>query len=469
MSQSAITVEDCKTFLVADLKDQLKSRNASTIGKKAELLQRLIELVKLEICSTPTIEAPIQENTPEISSVIEKIDELPKSIEIDSTIQICDKNDHNVAISVEQGSVIESSIETNAANELSSSPAAEVTPSDSENVVVEVEKDIIVDAVTANEVVSSIDSPSNKDIPEVVPDAVKVVSLNEIIKTNLKKKIALSIQEDAAKGDAYTKTSFVRIDNFQRPLHMKLLLKWFEETLGLSGLSEENVWLNGIKSHCYVDLSSVEQAEICIARATGLKFPATSSKSLVASFTCVSAKDAPMSVEAQRRPEEWKAFREEPAAQAQTHSSSTPAASVGVKRKMEDVGGQMLKKAVEMATTGAAKSPRPITPSAGGGAGGSAGSFGEDAAATGFLTRKHKLELGLLLSGDDENVNATDSLAGSPRATRPLPPPPPVLSLDDLFKKTKTTPCLYWLPAPLEKRLKTKASIRSRDVQGLLG
>lgn len=458
MSQSTITIEDCKKFLVAELKDQLKSRNASTLGKKAELLERLLELVKLELCSPPTIVvAPIQENTPEIT---EKGDELPKSsIDIDSTIQI---QDNGVETSQEQGSILESSIESNMATE-----PAEVKPSDSENLVVEVDKDISVDVATVNEAVPSIEIPTSEDIPEVVPDAVKESSLNEIIKTNLKKKIALSIQEDPIKGDASNRTSFVRIDNFQRPLHLKLLLKWFEETLGLSGISEENVWLNGIKSHCYVDLPSIEQAEICIARATGLKFPATSSKSLVASFTRVSAKDAPTSTEAQRRPEDWKAFREESA--VQTHSGSTPAAAtVGVKRKMEDVGGQMLKKAVEMATTGAAKSPRPSTPSAGSGGGGATGSFGEDAAATGFLTRKHKLELGLLVASDDENANATES----PRAMRPpqlLPPLPPVLSLDDLFKKTKTVPCIYWLPAPLEKRLKTKASIRSRELQGRLG
>ena len=456
MSQAAITIEDCKKFLVAELKDQLKSRNASTIGKKAELLERLLELVKLELCSPPTIVvAPIQENTPEIT---EKGDELPKSsIEVDSTIEM---QDNGVETSEEQGSILEISIESNMATE-----PEEVKPSDSETLVLEVEKNISVDVATVNEAVPSIEPPTNEDIPEVVPDVVKESSLNEIIKTNLKKKIALSIQEDPIKGDASNR--FVRIDNFQRPLHLKLLLKWFEETLGLSGISEENVWLNGIKSHCYVDLPSIEQAEICIARATGLKFPATSSKSLVASFTRVSAKDAPTSAEAQRKPEDWKAFREESA--VQTHSSSTPAATVGVKRKIEDVGGQMLKKAVEMATTGAAKSPRLITPSAGSG-GGATGSFGEDAAATGFLTRKHKLELGLLVASDDENANA--NATESPRAMRPpqlLPPQPPVLSLDDLFKKTKTVPCIYWLPAPLEKRLKTKASIRSREVQGRLG
>ena len=43
-----ITVEQAKTFLVADLKAALKERGASIVGKKAELFERLCQLLEEE-------------------------------------------------------------------------------------------------------------------------------------------------------------------------------------------------------------------------------------------------------------------------------------------------------------------------------------------------------------------------------------------------------------------------------------
>jgi hypothetical protein len=45
------TTEDTKKMLVVDLKEELKKRGASQQGKKAELLQRLNELLEKENCS----------------------------------------------------------------------------------------------------------------------------------------------------------------------------------------------------------------------------------------------------------------------------------------------------------------------------------------------------------------------------------------------------------------------------------
>jgi hypothetical protein len=49
-----LTTEDTKKMLVADLKEELKKRGASQQGKKAELLQRLNEILEKENCSPST-------------------------------------------------------------------------------------------------------------------------------------------------------------------------------------------------------------------------------------------------------------------------------------------------------------------------------------------------------------------------------------------------------------------------------
>jgi hypothetical protein len=56
-----LTVEDTKKMLVVDLKNELKMRGASTTGKKAELLERLTELMEKEKPNR-TEELPIRSN-----------------------------------------------------------------------------------------------------------------------------------------------------------------------------------------------------------------------------------------------------------------------------------------------------------------------------------------------------------------------------------------------------------------------
>ena len=44
----------------------------------------------------------------------------------------------------------------------------------------------------------------------------------------------------------------------------------------------------------------------------------------------------------------------------------------------------------------------------------------------------------------------------------PEPQQPPTLSLDQLFKKTKAAPSIYWLPASVERQAKNKARASAR-------
>ena len=111
--------------------------------------------------------------------------------------------------------------------------------------------------------------------------------------------------DDSSTGTASARKRSVRIDNFQRPLTDKLLFEWLKATLGYE-LSKEVLWMNKIKTHCYIDFDSLELAEACIAAVTGLKVNSKHTQHLVASMTEISAAQAETSVEGNMKPNEWK-------------------------------------------------------------------------------------------------------------------------------------------------------------------
>lgn len=86
-------------------------------------------------------------------------------------------------------------------------------------------------------------------------------------------------------------TKHVRIDNFQRPLNVRGLVTWLSNLCQLQ-ISENAVWLNSIKSYCYVDFDSIEEAEKCMEKISGARFPVTNPLILIVNYTNVSAKDA---------------------------------------------------------------------------------------------------------------------------------------------------------------------------------
>lgn len=95
----------------------------------------------------------------------------------------------------------------------------------------------------------------------------------------------------------------IRIDNFQRPLLNKCLISWLEE---LCGHSDFDIWLNPIKTHCYLTFTSVDAARYCLEKVQGKKFDHLQRLPLVASFTTVSSKEAPTSSEAALPPKEYR-------------------------------------------------------------------------------------------------------------------------------------------------------------------
>jgi chromosome segregation ATPase len=109
-------------------------------------------------------------------------------------------------------------------------------------------------------------------------------------------------------------TSHVRIDNLLRPLLKKNLKEWLESLCG-HPINASSIWLNDIKTHCYIDFDSVEAAQHCLTMVHGQTFPPHNSQTLSADFTGVSAAEAPNSEEAALPPIEWKAKKSQVASQ----------------------------------------------------------------------------------------------------------------------------------------------------------
>lgn len=121
------------------------------------------------------------------------------------------------------------------------------------------------------------------------------------VSTLLKEKLKMSLKRKTSSEEIVVQRSrHVRIDHFQRPLNIKGLVQWLSDICGLS-IFEDAVWINGIKTHCYLDLSSEEEAERCIQVITGQRYPSTNTNTLVASFSSISVKDAPQSMEANQK------------------------------------------------------------------------------------------------------------------------------------------------------------------------
>lgn len=262
----------------------------------------------------------------------------------------------------------------------------------------------------------------------------------------------------------------VRIDNFQRPLHVKALIEWLQ-ALCLCIISPEAIWVNSIKTHCYVDFNSLTEAKLCIEKVTGLKFPLTSTYILQADFTLVSAAEAPHSTEAALKPGAWKL--------------STP---VGSKRKIEEVAKDDTEdiKAADVDEAAVSKRPAVNRAPTRTGAVGTADIFrratagilfgGSKMATDALQSKVHSTiggrasEIALMPSWSTQSHSSTiegDDKSHSSGAQRWIVSSSSDGSrVDDLFKKTTAYPPIYWLPVGdevVQQRLKSKL-MKSRNV-----
>ena len=239
-----ITVEQAKTFLVADLKAALKERGASIVGKKAELFERLCQLLE-------------EEGNEKIAGKVEG-----RQSPTEQKIQ-------------EQSSI-------------KRSPEADITVDD-------------LTMVTNEAVLAAVPLP-----PSFSSDKAPEEAATSTVGTSGEASSSSSSSPSAVlRQERKNSKTTVCIDNFQRPLQARALKEWLEQTCDTK-IDDASLWLNQIKTHCYVDFPTMQLAQLCLARVVGQRFPSNSNKDLEADITSVSASEAPLSVEATLRPGAWK-------------------------------------------------------------------------------------------------------------------------------------------------------------------
>ena len=297
--------------------------------------------------------------------------------------------------------------------------------------------------VKADEIPTILPVPQEAAIEEEAPistDTKQIADEKEVINTEG----LMSAVDDAPSGGEF----HVRIDNFQRPLTDKLLFEWLAKVLGHE-VAREKLWMNKIKTHCYIDFETLELANACIVAVTGQKVDDKHSLHLVAASTNVSSKDAENSTEGKLKPNEWKNSK------IQKSSGSESSAWIGNQHEfppkipavsMAAGSIDMIKKAAYSATNSVTKVSLPnqniLSESIQGNI------------QVGFSTKRNSSGAGLTNeSSKRPNLGTGPS---SFEVTRKEDAPRKIhnqdfndtVELDTLFRKTVALPPLYWLPVP---------------------
>ncbi|PON65271.1 Nucleotide-binding alpha-beta plait domain containing protein [Parasponia andersonii] len=197
-------------------------------------------------------------------------------------------------------------------------------------------------------------------------------------------------------------TTSLRIDRFLRPFTLKAV----QELLGKTG-NVTSFWMDHIKTHCYVTYSSVEEAIETRNAVYNLQWPPNGGRLLVAEF--VDPREVKTRLETPQAPVA--------SANAAPIVSPTPSVTQPQQPALQLRQQQLV-------------APPPLPP--------------------------------------------PPPLTNPPQARErlPLPPPPPlpekldppIVTLDDLFRKTKATPRIYYLPLS-EEQVNTKLAAQGKSVK----
>ncbi|XP_014118144.1 PREDICTED: apoptotic chromatin condensation inducer in the nucleus-like [Pseudopodoces humilis] len=214
-----------------------------------------------------------------------------------------------------------------------------------------------------------------------------------------------------------------------------------KELLGRTGrLKDDGFWIDRIKSHCFVTYCSVEEAVATREALHGVKWPQSNPKVLAADFAQQEELDFHRGLLAPPP--------------GSSPSPLTPRPSPWAERERER---SRRERAREQREWDRGKSPapsgtRPLPPGGG--------------AAPGHAPRDARGSRGRIQGGGDKEKGRGQREARPERKEKP-PEEPPAKLLDDLFRKTKAAPCIYWLPLTdsqlLQKQAERAARARERE------
>ncbi|KAM0871270.1 hypothetical protein ACQ4PT_039509 [Festuca glaucescens] len=190
-------------------------------------------------------------------------------------------------------------------------------------------------------------------------------------------------------------TTSLRIDRFVRPFTLRAV----QELLGKTG-SVCSFWMDHIKTHCYVTFSSVEEATATRAAVYNLQWPPNNGNHLLAEFV------DPQEVKLKLEPPP-------PAAAAAVAAPVVPVSPATTPREPPSQQAQANQNAPRQAATPREQMPPPPP---------------------------------LMKPPTSNPGSARDKLP-----TTPKKPEPPVVTLDDLFRKTQSSPRIYYLPLSEEE------------------
>eukprot|EP01035_Chromulina_nebulosa_P017564 gene17564-23130_t len=444
-----ITVDDIMQMKVDELKSLLKSHGYQTTGKKADLQNRLIN-ARNEIVNTDkdkslniSVNDSIAHNSIEKDSEIQELSNNNNLENISNqtiTEAISNKIDN-----IDQSNEGEGKAEENKTEEGTNN---DVTVNQSDDLV---DYNEITDDI---EPIKTVDDSIDKSKETVEPIAIKTKDEEDLRNKLFTLKEKLSSKSNQLVSLS-TLTNHVRIDNFQRPLTMKGLHQWLQQTTQLT-INEKDLWLNSIKTHCYITFTSSDEAKQCIELVNGKIYPDTNTSTLSAAFTNVSASEAPSSQEGQLKPGQWKNL------QITNEIKSNNAGTTSKKSLTISVNNN--KESIPLPIP--SKSPRNtnVVPDL------FKRALKNAAASTNISTKSNSnpesnnqviSEIKLKRNRDDIDIDSKKKSRTEDNYNQPIVEKydnnEDIILLDDLFKKTKALPHLYWLPVTEEIANKRKS------------
>uniref|UniRef100_A0A3Q2QUV4 Apoptotic chromatin condensation inducer 1a n=1 Tax=Fundulus heteroclitus TaxID=8078 RepID=A0A3Q2QUV4_FUNHE len=229
-------------------------------------------------------------------------------------------------------------------------------------------------------------------------------------------------------------SSIVHIWNLVRPFTLGQL----KELLSRTGtLVEEGFWIDKIKSHCYVTYSSVEEAVATRAALHGVKWPQSNPKVLRVDFCQQEELD----------------YQKNPTVAANKPGGEDPGAAAGRGRAsgpppLLPERDQWAEREREMERRERARAER---------------EWDRDKVKE-FGKAGEEKEGGPRRSQSRERRRKERAKSKEKKPEKKAEDPPAKL-LDDLFRKTKAVPCIYWLPLTEEQYLQREAA-RAEWVKG---